>query len=297
MSDHNERACTKCGSLLHHENDCPTPNQPEAVDEAELTNDDFTLRRQTCKCCGRPDGFNFYVPTGVWEAVVPEKLRGRVVCLLCFDRLAHQINFDYTQHISGVMFVGDVGHLDLSISRRLWVNQPIQSSSPAGDGWRMLDVGEVIQEGDEFEDALSAARGNWLPAIATIGQKVPESDFFRRRVPAQPEAQWETGTPRSDYAFKGDLSVGTQPEISTWDEAYKLCQFLERDLSAALARCAEADKELAAFVAHHEATDLIIRDAEGQSPENGKALLCNMDRLKARVSELEQELARVREGE
>lgn len=32
MSDYNERACTKCGSLLHHEDDCHPPVSDEAPD-------------------------------------------------------------------------------------------------------------------------------------------------------------------------------------------------------------------------------------------------------------------------
>lgn len=34
MSDHNERACTNCGSYLHHEDDCPKL-KPEIVDMIE----------------------------------------------------------------------------------------------------------------------------------------------------------------------------------------------------------------------------------------------------------------------
>jgi hypothetical protein len=36
--------------------------------------------RQTCKTCGRPDYWNFDVPDDLWQQIVPENLRNRVVC-------------------------------------------------------------------------------------------------------------------------------------------------------------------------------------------------------------------------
>lgn len=47
--------------------------------------------------------------------------------------------------------------------------------------------------------------------------------------------------------------------------------------------------ELISFQEHHAATEWIIADARGQSPENGSALLFNMDRLKQDKNTLEAE--------
>lgn len=37
MSDHNERACTKCGSLTHHEDDCRKPSPLRLTDPDDAT--------------------------------------------------------------------------------------------------------------------------------------------------------------------------------------------------------------------------------------------------------------------
>lgn len=41
MSDHNERACSKCGSLLHYEDDCPSP--PTRPAEQQEHKKDFRI--------------------------------------------------------------------------------------------------------------------------------------------------------------------------------------------------------------------------------------------------------------
>lgn len=48
MSDRNERVCTKCGSLLHHEDDCHLIKQQEA-DPVKLTTDE--KERNAYACC------------------------------------------------------------------------------------------------------------------------------------------------------------------------------------------------------------------------------------------------------
>lgn len=63
-------------------------------------------QQQRCKACGRPDKFDFYVPDGIWKAVVPQRLRNRVVCLSCFDDFARERNIGYASHVSDVCFVG-----------------------------------------------------------------------------------------------------------------------------------------------------------------------------------------------
>ena len=53
--------------------------------------------------------------------------------------------------------------------------------------------------------------------------------------------------------------------------------------------------DLAGLLAHHEATDQIIADAKGRSPENGAALLYNMDQLKIQLADVVEAL-RVERG-
>jgi hypothetical protein len=63
-------------------------------------------QRQRCKRCGSVDGFNFDVPDELWERVVPEPLRTRVVCLACFDELADAAGIEYADALRGVCFAG-----------------------------------------------------------------------------------------------------------------------------------------------------------------------------------------------
>lgn len=62
--------------------------------------------QQTCKACGLPDKFNFWVPDDVWAAVVPEHLRNRVVCLPCFDDFAAAARVKYGPSLRGLYFAG-----------------------------------------------------------------------------------------------------------------------------------------------------------------------------------------------
>lgn len=47
-------------------------------------------------------------------------------------------------------------------------------------------------------------------------------------------------TPRTDYAFDGDNSVGTPPTVTTWAQAKEWSQQLERDLAATRQRLSAA---------------------------------------------------------
>jgi hypothetical protein len=67
------------------------------------------LHRQTCKACGRPDYFNFKVPERIWRAVVPGRLRRKVVCLGCFDGFAVQRGIRYARTLRYLYFAGDGG--------------------------------------------------------------------------------------------------------------------------------------------------------------------------------------------
>ena len=71
-------------------------------------------QRQTCKCCGRPDKFNFHVPDAIWRAVIPRRLEGRVVCLTCFDDLAAERGVAYAASLSEIWFSGSGATLGLT---------------------------------------------------------------------------------------------------------------------------------------------------------------------------------------
>lgn len=75
----------------------------------------FDPKKQTCKVCKRPDGFNFHVPNKIWNEVVPLKYVNLVVCLYCFDRFAQRLNFDYTPYLSNILFVGEQANFELQI--------------------------------------------------------------------------------------------------------------------------------------------------------------------------------------
>ena len=66
----------------------------------------MTSNQQTCKVCGRPDHWDFYVPDDVWFAVVSDEYRYNVVCLPCFDGFAKTKGVKYKKHIGPIYFVG-----------------------------------------------------------------------------------------------------------------------------------------------------------------------------------------------
>lgn len=49
---------------------------------------DVAAGRQMCKVCGQTQEVDFVVANDTWEAVVPIRWDGRVVCLRCFERFA-----------------------------------------------------------------------------------------------------------------------------------------------------------------------------------------------------------------
>lgn len=81
---------------------------------AELVVDE--LQQQRCKACWRADGFNFHVPDEIWLAVAPEALRGSVLCLACFDRMAAEAGVEYATHLREVCFAGRVGRLEFHVT-------------------------------------------------------------------------------------------------------------------------------------------------------------------------------------
>ena len=83
---------------------------------------DLSLRHQTCKACGNRDKFDFHVSHEVWETVVPEHLRNRVVCLSCFDDFAQVRGIDYAAHVSALYFAGDGAALEFRVASAATVN-------------------------------------------------------------------------------------------------------------------------------------------------------------------------------
>jgi hypothetical protein len=46
--------------------------------------------REICKICFHANPVGFHVPDEIWEAAIPERMRGEVICLQCFARLADE---------------------------------------------------------------------------------------------------------------------------------------------------------------------------------------------------------------
>lgn len=63
--------------------------------------------KQTCKACGKRDGFNFHVSDETWARIVPPEFSTRVVCLHCFDLFARERGVSYAQEITTLFFAGE----------------------------------------------------------------------------------------------------------------------------------------------------------------------------------------------
>ena len=72
-----------------------------------MRNDLKSLKRQTCRVCHCKDKFDFHVPDGIWEKVVPELYRNNVVCLSCFDEFARAREIDYSNSLEELYFAGN----------------------------------------------------------------------------------------------------------------------------------------------------------------------------------------------
>ena len=72
--------------------------------------------RQRCKVCGNADKFDFTVPDSTWEAAVPGRFRGGVVCLPCFDDFARENNVDYAADLSALFFAGDQATFEFAVA-------------------------------------------------------------------------------------------------------------------------------------------------------------------------------------
>ncbi len=74
------------------------------------------------------------------------------------------------------------------------------------------------------------------------------------------------------------------------EELKAIRQHFETKLEAAHRETGQAKADYEGLLKHHEATDEIIKDAQGQRPEDGKRLLHNYDRLKQENIELKEKL-------
>lgn len=78
-----------------------------------------TCQRQTCKACGRPDKFDFFIPDELWHSVVPPELAGRVVCLFCFDDFASRRGVQYADALRSLYFAGDAATFEFVVAWRV----------------------------------------------------------------------------------------------------------------------------------------------------------------------------------
>jgi hypothetical protein len=69
------------------------------------------FKRQHCSVCSCEEKFNFHVPDDLWEKVVPEAYRQKVVCLSCFDSFARDRDVNYANAIGDLYFAGDKASL------------------------------------------------------------------------------------------------------------------------------------------------------------------------------------------
>lgn len=74
---------------------------------------------QRCKVCGVADGIDFTVPDNVWEAVTAPRFNNNVVCLSCFDHMAHQRGVYYAGAVREVCFVGEGASLVFRVSKAI----------------------------------------------------------------------------------------------------------------------------------------------------------------------------------
>jgi hypothetical protein len=71
--------------------------------------------QQSCKSCYCSDKYNFHVPDDLWKLVVPEELRNKVVCLVCFDRFAAEKHVKYTHALHALYFAGEKARMKLRV--------------------------------------------------------------------------------------------------------------------------------------------------------------------------------------
>lgn len=117
--------------------------------------------------------------------------------------------------------------------------------TPPAESYRLLEHGEIVQEGDEFSGVLS---GEWLPVVAMKGCTVNHRAKYRRpitggaglyeaatcdqRAVGGTEAEWVEGKPNSDCDDVLIPPDGILPRIEKFEE----CGLLLSELPIAEAR-------------------------------------------------------------
>ena len=65
--------------------------------------------------CRRKDCFDFNVPDSIWQKIVPESLRNKVICLCCFDELAKGKKVDYAKYLRKLYFAGQQASFEFKV--------------------------------------------------------------------------------------------------------------------------------------------------------------------------------------
>ena len=74
------------------------------------------MEYQTCKRCGRVDGYDFLVPDECWEQIAGP-YKDKALCFLCFDELAHDAGLWWDA--SSLSFMGKRGKVSFSKEARV----------------------------------------------------------------------------------------------------------------------------------------------------------------------------------
>jgi hypothetical protein len=82
-------------------------HQEEVMDRHHQLADLSRFKRQQCSACACEEKFNFHVPDEIWNKVVVEAYRNKIVCLSCFDRFARERGVDDADSINELYFAGD----------------------------------------------------------------------------------------------------------------------------------------------------------------------------------------------
>jgi len=122
---------------------------------------------QVCKACGRVDVVHYQVPNELWVDVVPEELRGLVVCLRCFDAFAARKRIDYADYLANVGFTGMRESFDLRVTTEYTVTlteleAQIEEVAQRRLGLSMAEVEERIDSGEYKRDEDNYELWSWL---------------------------------------------------------------------------------------------------------------------------------------
>lgn len=69
----------------------------EVLGDLEIPIGEVAWRYETCKCCTREQRLAWYVPDEIWDSVVIDYYRTKVLCLECFLRMADDRGVDINE--------------------------------------------------------------------------------------------------------------------------------------------------------------------------------------------------------